>query len=207
MSSDAQTTVFWCRLPIVAAALCFCAACGTGFNISSLFLSTKHLTATAFVAGGSLFAALGIREFAGLLFNMEDKPWYGRASGALFLGAMLTMTIFVTLQVTRSWLDHDVLRTVPFHPLPYLIAGFTLLWVVLFDWPTKASRDRCTKPQRTAMTTRPRSSCPGTRPFPSSSRGTNRSSANAATKRQAKPRAKGVLSKNGRGSTNARISK
>lgn len=207
MSANAHKTVFWCRLPIVAAALCFSAACFSGFSLSYVFLSAKHLMATALVAAGSFFAALGIREFAGLLFNMEDKPWFGRWSGALFLAAMLTPIIFVTLVVTSTRLDHRILRAIPFHQLPYLIAGFTLLSVVFLDWPEKIPTDICTKPQRTSITTPPTGSYRSTQPAPASGQGVKPRIAHPATIRQTGHRKKGVLSKDGVGSTKARLSK
>ena len=116
-------------------------ACTAAFLMLAIVGESRPRAATAafpwllsmlVIALGGLFAALGIREFAGVIFRLENKPWYTQRGGIIFLLAMLIAVNFLVLTALAwsqlaQWLPGSI--SLPGHV--YACMSAELFWVVV----------------------------------------------------------------------------
>lgn len=117
---------------LIGAAVSLGASIIAGLRPWQAFASPPTLAMMAAVIASGFFAALGIREFAGLLFDLKDSPWYAQPWALFFLLAMLVAIHFICRLALRVV---PQIRGLPCEAL--LLAGLAsqLAWVAALDWP------------------------------------------------------------------------
>ena len=126
---------------LAAAALAILISMALGHRPWRLASSISTAVATALVVLGGLFAALGVREFAGLVFDVRSKPWYAQRGAAFFLVALCTGINIVCWWALRAVPHADATLAVPSPPALVAAAyAAELSWTVLLDWPSQNSR-------------------------------------------------------------------
>ena len=116
---------------LLAAAVLYALAIGLGYRPWRALVSLEAAIGTLLIIAGSLFAAMGIRELAGLLLGIENKPWYAQPNAMLFLLAMLA-----AINVLWQLALHAAPQTEGLAlegTLPAALAT-QLAWVVILDW-------------------------------------------------------------------------
>lgn len=125
---------------LAAAALSLCLGLLSGFHPWLALVSLGQAMVTFLVAGSGFFAALGIREFARLAFDLEDKPWYGQRGAVLYLMCMLAATNAACVAAFGSFLRIGFIASCC--PLPGLLfstVAAQLVFIALLDWPRSTS--------------------------------------------------------------------
>jgi len=120
--------LLWAAVSVLAALL-------MGFWPWSLIASSVKLLSFLLILAGGCTAALVTREFAGLLYDLENKPWYAQPGGILFLVVMLSAVNGVSLLAIRFVPQVFSIRRICATPGFWLaVIASELLWVVMLDW-------------------------------------------------------------------------
>jgi hypothetical protein len=120
---------------LLTAAILVCIAIAQGYRPRENASSTSDVLVLLLIIGGGFFAAKGIREFAGLMFDLSNVPWYARVNAALFIMAMLTGINVILLGMARAFSDSPGFYLVMEKHLIFLVSASTLIWIILLDWP------------------------------------------------------------------------
>lgn len=136
MNTVSENGIFWRNILLALAGVCLTIAFLTDFRPwVPATLPPFFLSLLAIIVGG-LFAALGIREFAGLLFRLDDRPWYSQPGGIVFLGAMLAAITLLALWVLAFFRARHLLPgSLSLSGMAFACLSAELFWVVMLDWP------------------------------------------------------------------------
>ena len=98
----------------------------------------EGLLAMVLLSGGGFFVAMGMREFAGLIFDPKARPWYGQPGGPICLVVMLTAINAFLLSALGTWLPNMTSH----HSFSLICTFFAsiaseLAWIAMLDWPTQ----------------------------------------------------------------------
>lgn len=150
---------------LLCAAVSILAALLMGFWPWSLIASSGKLLSFLLIVGGGCFAALAAREFAGLLYDPKEKPWYAQPGGILFLMLMLSFVNGLCLLAFRLVPQVASIRPICVSPAFWLaVIASELLWIVLLDWvPSPVQERDRSQPDRADITDR---QGPDTSPLP-----------------------------------------
>ena len=136
--SKKNTGIRWHHYLLLTAAILVCIAMVRGYRPWEIKSSTGDVLALLLVIGGGFFAAKGIREFAGLMFDLNNVPWYARFEAVLFIMAMLTGINAILLGMARAFSDSPGFYLIMEKHLIFLASASTLVWITLLDWPKNA---------------------------------------------------------------------
>jgi hypothetical protein len=103
------------------------------------WLEPRVFVAAVVAAGAGLLAALGTREFASLLFELGDPPWYAQRGGMLFALFMVTVA-----GVLYAWTSPFLLGVVIWEisPLLFISLASQLACIAWLDGPRAAASPR-----------------------------------------------------------------
>lgn len=134
--NGSHNRLFWRNSLLLIAGICLVGAVAGGdHGWAAASPGTAAAVVLLVVAGGYL-AALGIREFAGILFKLDDKPWYAQRGGICFLMIMLAV-LNALCQAAVGALPRGEAVARAFRPLSllFIVTATTLVWVAFLDWP------------------------------------------------------------------------
>jgi len=98
----------------------------------------RELLALACYLGGGLFVALAVREIAGLIYSMKDKPWYAQRRAGLFLS--LTLPALNTPIGVILWRLGLLPSSASLAIFALLAPATEMFWIAVLDWVNAPSR-------------------------------------------------------------------
>lgn len=144
MSSENNHGLLWTNILLVLATVSFYFACRNGFGLSWMLDMISNLVLTVFLAAVSFIVSFCIRKVAGLIFNSEDRPWYGQKGGIVFLVIALALVFVPTGVFTKG--DNDRYALACWHPLFFITMAFTISSTVVFAWLKKPETKKQERP-------------------------------------------------------------
>ena len=139
---DVRRALFWRNVLLAAVLVTFVRALAAGFAPWRALHSPRERMIVFLLIGGAFCCALGVREFASLLFKSGDVPWYGQRGGIFFLFFM-SMAIH-TIWVAGYGVAAPHLKVESPYADPALVhatIALQVLFVVLLDWMPSVPRD------------------------------------------------------------------
>jgi hypothetical protein len=130
-----ERTIGWSNALLIMSAFFLLLAIPMGVDPGIAVGTPQGLIATGCVIVGGLFAAKGIREFAGILFDLDNKPWYGQRGGCIFL-FVITTVINIIVPILLDSNPRLNLFAPVFTPAALFVACYAtvLFWVAILDW-------------------------------------------------------------------------
>jgi len=134
----------WRDFLLAVAAIALVLAWVQGFRPSCAVVSRLDRTVSLLILTTSLYAAMGIHMIAGRFSDMAEKSWYGRATAVGCIVVMLSIIMGMVHWVTEVLFSPHLPGFSALEQLVLFAVGFTVVWIVVGDWPRGKKSSACT---------------------------------------------------------------